>query len=57
VVFRPQGGGRAVGDADAAEDVAGVHLDGGLGDAQAAGDLLVRQAGADQPQDLLPLLL
>jgi hypothetical protein len=47
VLFRTDGGGCAIGDADAAESIAGVDLDGGLGDAEAAGDLLDGQAGGD----------
>jgi hypothetical protein len=47
VVARPQRRARAVGDADPAEDVAEVHLDGALTDAERAGDLLVGQALGD----------
>src|SRR6478752_5692778 len=53
VLAGPEGGGGAVADADLAEDVADVDLDGALADAEPAGDLLVGQARGREPQDLL----
>src|SRR3954469_23410015 len=50
---RPQRGLGAVGDADALEDAGEVGLDRLLGDAEAAGDLLVRQALGQQAEHLL----
>src|SRR3954447_21658100 len=52
VAMCPQRRGRAVRDADRGEDLGHVRLDGLLGDAQAAGDLLVRQAARDESQDV-----
>src|SRR4051812_5286580 len=52
VVTRPEGGAGAIGDADPPEDVAEVDLDGALGDAQPAADLLVGQSLCHEQQHL-----
>src|SRR5206468_1200427 len=50
---RVHGGLGAVRDAELREDVADVGLDGLLGDAELAGDALVREAAGDEREDLL----
>jgi hypothetical protein len=49
VVASPHGGAGAIRNADPAEDVTDVDLDGSFGDAQRPADLLVGQASRHQP--------